>query len=207
MLDIKNISGTRGERELFTGLSFTVAPGEALQISGQNGAGKTSLLQLLTGLSTPAAGQVCWQGTPLRQQREVWHRQLLWLGHQAGIKGALTADENLHFYHPGASLEARWQALAQVSLVGCEDLPAAQLSAGQQRRVALARLWLTDARYWILDEPFTSLDATGIETLTLRMEQHVAGGGALILTTHQPLRPLSVPLRTLRLSEYEAVAS
>ena len=92
-----------------------------------------------------------------------------------GVKGALTADENLRFYHPEATIEARWQALAQVELVGFEDVPVAQLSAGQQRRVALARLWLSRATFWILDEPFTALDAAGVQTLTTRLEQHVGG--------------------------------
>lgn len=204
MLEIKNIACHRDERTLFERLSFSVLPGNMVQIAGGNGAGKTSLLHLLTGLSAPNEGQICWQGKSLPRIREDWQRQLLWLGHQPGIKGALTADENLRFYHPQASLEARWQALEQVGLLGFEDLPTSQLSAGQQRRVALARLWLSEACYWILDEPFTSLDTDGISTLTLRMEQHVAKGGALILTTHQPLRPLSVPLRTVMLREYEA---
>ena len=105
------------------------------------------------------------------------------------------------------TIEERWQALAQVELVGFEDVPVAQLSAGQQRRVALARLWLSRATFWILDEPFTALDAAGVQTLTTRLEQHVGQGGAVILTTHQPLRPLCVPLRTIMLSDDEAVAA
>ncbi|HBS6033998.1 TPA: cytochrome c biogenesis heme-transporting ATPase CcmA [Klebsiella aerogenes] len=207
MLEIKNIACLRDERTLFTHLSFSVQPGEIIQISGPNGAGKTSLLHLLTGLSTPEEGEIFWQGKPLRRTRDSWHAQLLWLGHQVGVKGALTADENLRFYHPEATIEARWQALEQVELVGFEDVPVAQLSAGQQRRVALARLWLSRATFWILDEPFTALDAAGVQTLTTRLEQHVGHGGAVILTTHQPLRPLCVPLRTIMLSDDEAVAA
>ncbi|HFZ8994881.1 TPA: cytochrome c biogenesis heme-transporting ATPase CcmA [Citrobacter freundii] len=204
MLHVNNIACLRGERKLFSRLTFSVHSGEVVQISGQNGAGKTSLLHLLTGLSAPAEGQISWQGTPLNRTRETWHRHLLWLGHQVGVKGALTADENLRFYHPDASLKSRWQALEQVNLVGFEDVAASQLSAGQQRRVSLARLWLTRASFWILDEPFTALDTTGVQTLTSRIERHVEQGGSVILTTHQPLRPLTVPLRTIILSEYEA---
>lgn len=207
MLEINNIACLRDERELFANLSFSVQPGEIIQISGQNGAGKTSLLHLLTGLSIPHEGQISWQGKPLRRMRDAWHSQLLWLGHQVGVKGALTADENLRFYHPEAAIDTRWQALEQVELVGFEDVPVAQLSAGQQRRVALARLWLSRAAFWILDEPFTALDAAGVQTLTTRLEQHVTQGGAVILTTHQPLRPLCIPLRTIMLGEPQAAES
>ena len=115
------------------------------------------------------------------------------------LNAALTADENLRFFFPGSRLQQRERALAAVGLAGYEDLPLSQLSAGQQRRVALTRLWLTDAPLWILDEPFTALDATAMETLTRRLEQHPRQGGSAILTTHQPLRPLGCPLRTLRL--------
>ncbi|HFQ9142011.1 TPA: cytochrome c biogenesis heme-transporting ATPase CcmA [Enterobacter cancerogenus] len=207
MLKIKNIACLRDERQLFSDLSFSVRPGEMIQISGQNGAGKTSLLHLLTGLSTPYEGHITWQGKPLQRIRDDWHSQLLWLGHQVGVKGALTADENLSFYHPETSVDARWQALEQVELVGFEDVPVARFSAGQQRRVALARLWLSRATFWILDEPFTSLDVAGVQTLATRLEQHVVQGGAVILTTHQPLRPLCVPLRTIMLGEHVAAES
>ena len=142
---------------------------------------------------------VSWQGQLLAKVRESFHRQLLWLGHKPGVNAALTADENLRFFFPASRLQQRESALAAVGLVGYEDLPLSQLSAGQQRRVALTRLWLTDAPLWILDEPFTALDATAMETLTRRLEQHARQGGCAILTTHQPLRPLGCPLRTLRL--------
>ncbi|MFA1052369.1 heme ABC exporter ATP-binding protein CcmA, partial [Klebsiella pneumoniae] len=112
-----------------------------------------------------------------------------WLGHKPGVNAALTADENLRFFFPASRLQQRESALAAVGLAGYEDLPLSQLSAGQQRRVALTRLWLTDAPLWILDEPFTALDATAMETLTRRLEQHARQGGCAILTTHQPLRP------------------
>lgn len=205
MLEIKDISCLRDERKLFMHLSFSAQPGEVIQIAGQNGAGKTSLLQLLTGLSTPNNGHILWEGKPLHRVRDNWHQQLLWLGHQVGVKSALTADENLRFYHPDTPIAKRWQALAQVNLVGFEDVPAAQLSAGQQRRVALARLWLSRATCWILDEPFTALDVAGVQVLTTKIEQHVTQGGMVILTTHQPLRPLCVRLRTIMLNDYEAI--
>ncbi|QCT22259.1 cytochrome c biogenesis heme-transporting ATPase CcmA [Jejubacter calystegiae] len=200
MLDAQNLTCVRDERVLFQALSFTVGAGDVVQVAGPNGAGKTSLLRILCGLASMEAGQVCWRDTPLRRDREGYHRELLWLGHQPGVKSVMTADENLRFFHADSDQQARWQALEAVGLVGYEDVPAAQLSAGQQRRVALARLWLSKAPLWILDEPFTALDVSGVEKLTQRFEFHAARGGMVVLTTHQPLRPMSCPLRCITLA-------
>ncbi|WEF30050.1 cytochrome c biogenesis heme-transporting ATPase CcmA [Klebsiella aerogenes] len=199
MLHAERLTCIFDDRLLFQHLTLTLSSGELLQVAGDNGAGKTSLLRILCGLARPESGVVRWQGQPLAKVRDCFHQQLLWLGHKPGVKAALTADENLRFFFPASSAQAREAALAAVGLVGYEDIPLSQLSAGQQRRVALTRLWLTEAPLWILDEPFTALDATAIETLTRRLEQHALRGGGVILTTHQPLRPLSCPLRTLRL--------
>lgn len=199
MLHAERLTCIVDDRPLFAALTLSLAAGELLQIAGDNGAGKTSLLRILCGLARPESGVVSWQGQLLAKVRESFHRQLLWLGHKPGVNAALTADENLRFFFPASRLQQRESALAAVGLVGYEDLPLSQLSAGQQRRVALTRLWLTDAPLWILDDPFTALDATAMETLTRRLEQHARQGGCAILTTHQPLRPLGCPLRTLRL--------
>ncbi|EOL8956705.1 cytochrome c biogenesis heme-transporting ATPase CcmA [Cronobacter dublinensis] len=204
MLEARNLACLRDERLLFRALSFRVPPGEVVHLVGANGAGKTSLLRLLVGLARPEQGDVLWRGEPLAHQRSAFHQELLWLGHLPGIKAALTADENLAFYHPAAARDARWQALAAIGLGGYEDLLVAQLSAGQQRRAALARLWLSDAPLWVLDEPLTALDAAGVEAFTRRLEHHAARGGAIILTTHQPLRALHCPLRTLSLTAERA---
>ena len=206
MLEAHHLTCVRDERILFSALSFQVQPGEIVQIAGANGAGKTSLLRILTGLAAPQAGSVSWQSEPITSLRESFHQQLLWLGHQPGVKAALTADENLRFYHSCQSQQARWTALGATGLVGYEDVPVAQLSAGQQRRVALARLWLSDAALWVLDEPFTALDVAGIEKLTRRLEFHAARGGAVVLTTHQPLRPVACPLRCIALTAPEVAA-
>ncbi|MCT4707052.1 cytochrome c biogenesis heme-transporting ATPase CcmA [Enterobacteriaceae bacterium H11S18] len=187
MLDAVNLSCTRDDRTLFSALSFTVSAGEMVQVAGANGAGKTSLLRILAGLSQAEEGEVRWQGEPLQRARDEFHQDLLWLGHQPGIKAALTAIENLNFFHGDAPVEQRWEALAQAGLVGFEDVPVNQLSAGQQRRVALARLWLSSAKLWILDEPFTAIDVAGVEKLTQQMVRHTEAGGMVILTTHQPL--------------------
>ncbi|EMV7687548.1 cytochrome c biogenesis heme-transporting ATPase CcmA, partial [Salmonella enterica] len=183
MLEARELHCERDERTLFRGLSFTVDAGEWVQVTGGNGAGKTTLLRLLTGLVRPDGGEVYWQGKPLRHVRDSFHQSLLWLGHQPGIKTRLTARENLHFFHPGDGARLP-EALAQAGLAGFEDVPVAQLSAGQQRRVALARLWLTRAALWVLDEPFTAIDVNGVARLTRRMAEHTAQGGMVILTTH-----------------------
>ncbi|PVW53970.1 heme ABC transporter ATP-binding protein CcmA, partial [Klebsiella pneumoniae] len=177
MLHAERLTCIVDDRPLFAALTLSLAAGELLQVAGDNGAGKTSLLRILCGLARPESGVVSWQGLPLAKVRESFHRQLLWLGHKPGVNAALTADENLRFFFPASRLQQRESALAAVGLAGYEDLPLSQLSAGQQRRVALTRLWLTDAPLWILDEPFTALDATAMETLTRRLEQHARQGG------------------------------
>ena len=182
-------------------MSFTLNAGEWVQITGSNGAGKTTLLRLLTGLSRPDAGEVLWQGQPLHQVRDSYHQNLLWIGHQPGIKTRLTALENLHFYHRDGDAAQCLEALAQAGLAGFEDIPVNQLSAGQQRRVALARLWLTRATLWILDEPFTAIDVNGVDRLTQRMAQHTEQGGIVILTTHQQLNVAESKIRRISLTQ------
>lgn len=201
MLEARELLCERDERTLFSGLSFTLNAGEWIQITGSNGAGKTTLLRLLTGLSRPDAGEVLWQGQPLHQVRDSYHQNLLWIGHQPGIKTRLTALENLHFYHRDGDTAQCLEALAQAGLAGFEDIPVNQLSAGQQRRVALARLWLTRATLWILDEPFTAIDVNGVDRLTQRMAQHTEQGGIVILTTHQQLNVAESKIRRISLTQ------
>ncbi|HBB8859549.1 TPA: cytochrome c biogenesis heme-transporting ATPase CcmA [Escherichia coli] len=204
MLEARELLCERDERTLFSGLSFTLNAGEWVQITGSNGAGKTTLLRLLTGLSRPDAGEVLWQGQPLHQVRDSYHQNLLWIGHQPGIKTRLTALENLHFYHRDGDTAQCLEALAQAGLAGFEDIPVNQLSAGQQRRVALARLWLTRATLWILDEPFTAIDVNGVDRLTQRMAQHTEQGGIVILTTHQLLNVAESKIRRISLTQTRA---
>lgn len=204
MLEARELLCERDERTLFSGLSFTLNAGEWVQITGSNGAGKTTLLRLLTGLSRPDAGEVLWQGQPLHQVRDSYHQNLLWIGHQPGIKTRLTALENLHFYHRDGDTAQCLEALAQAGLAGFEDIPVNQLSAGQQRRVALARLWLTRATLWILDEPFTAIDVNGVDRLTQRMAHHTEQGGIVILTTHQPLNVAESKIRRISLTQTRA---
>lgn len=211
MFEALNLSCVRDERTLFSGLSFTVLPGEMVQIEGRNGAGKTSLLRILAGLSSPDAGEVRWQGVSTRRQRDVFHQELLYLGHQPGIKSVLTAFENLAFYlsvsssstRGDAAADAIYQALENVGLLGYEDVTVAQMSAGQQRRVALARLWLSNAPLWILDEPLTAIDKQGVATLIALFEQHAEQGGMVLLTTHQDLQGVNRDVRKIRLTGSE----
>jgi len=205
MLEVINLSCVRDERTLFHGLSFGVAAGDIVQIEGPNGAGKTSLLRLLAGLSRPEEGEVCWQKQPIRQQREQWHQSLLFLGHHPGVKAVLSPLENLGFYHPDRTQSQIFDALEWVDLLGFEEVPVAQLSAGQQRRVALARLWLSDAALWILDEPLTAIDKEGVGKLMAQFTQHADKGGTVILTTHQDLPESHARVRKIRLTGTELI--
>ncbi len=176
-----------------------------VQISGPNGSGKTSLLRLLAGLMQPTAGVVRLNGKPLHEQRSELARNLVWIGHAAGIKDVLTAEENLSWlsalHHP-ASRDAIWQALAAVGLKGFEDVPCHTLSAGQQRRVALARLYLPGPPLWILDEPFTALDKQGVAQLEAHLAQHCEQGGLVVLTTHHTLARMPAGYRELDLGRW-----
>lgn len=205
LLQANNLSCVRENRTLFEHLSFAVAAGDLVQIEGPNGVGKTSLLRLLTGLSQPFAGEICWNGENIRSCRDEYHANLLYLGHQPGVKANLTPLENLGFYQKlhgtGSAGVDLWQVLARVGLAGFEDYPAGQLSAGQQRRVALARLWLSDKpALWILDEPFTAIDKQGVKVLERLFLAHADRGGMVILTTHQDLTLMEGRLKTLSLT-------
>ncbi len=178
----------RERRRLFRHLDVELDVGQALYLEGANGSGKTSLLRILSGLSEPRAGTVLWRGENIRDCRLSYYTQLLYLGHNPALKNDLTALENLQFYaqlsrHHG---EAE-QALTHLGLRGHENQPIRTLSAGQRRRVALARLWLSTAQLWLLDEPFTALDRTGVQHLQQRMAEHLAAEGAIVITSHQAI--------------------
>ncbi|ELO1777633.1 cytochrome c biogenesis heme-transporting ATPase CcmA [Vibrio fluvialis] len=205
MLEVKNLTAIRDERVLFEGLSFTIQSGELVQIEGRNGTGKTTLLRIVTGLGDRDDGEIHWNNVNIEADRDSYHQELLFLGHQTGVKRELTALENLRFYqavHAAGTQEADlYQALTQVGLAGREDVPVAQLSAGQQRRVALARLWLSRQKLWILDEPLTAIDKQGVKVLEALFLQHAEQGGIVVLTTHQDMFADNPKLRKIKLGD------
>lgn len=206
-LEAVALSCERDWRLLFERLDLRIAKGEMLQIAGPNGSGKTSLLRLLSGLMQPNGGTVLLNGRDLESQRGELARNLLWIGHAAGIKGLLTAEENLTWLcalHQPATRDAIWQALDAVGLRGFEDVPCHTLSAGQQRRVGLARLYLSPPPLWILDEPFTALDKHGVAQLERHLAGHCEQGGLVVLTTHHSLTEKPEGFREIDLGQRSA---
>jgi heme exporter protein A len=191
MLTATNLACIRGERTLFTGVGFRLSAGDWLYVTGENGAGKTSLLRILCGLSPPASGEIRWQNSPISRLDDEYRNNLLYLGHQTPVKEELTARENLQISAAlsGISLGAAQtaDALEQMGLRGREQLPVRFLSQGQKRRVALARLLVSRALLWILDEPFVALDTPAQLMLTGIIAGHLSRGGIAVLTSHQDL--------------------
>lgn len=192
MLILSDLTCRRGRRQLFAGLSFAVTPGEAVEVAGANGSGKTSLLRIVAGLRSPETGTVQWQGAA---------PSLAYLAHEPGLKPDLTLRENLIFATRIAGQDASRvdAALQRVGLQSRTGLPVARLSAGQRQRAALARIWLSQARLWLLDEPCAHLDVAGRVQVESLLADHVRAGGMLLFTTHQALSLGDVPVRQIRL--------
>jgi heme exporter protein A len=195
-LSARGLFCERDERVLFSNLNFDLFSGDIVRIAGPNGAGKSSLMRILLGLSAGFDGALFWHGQDMKKMLYDFRSQLLYLGHQVGVKGGLTPEENLKWFNPCASQAQIFAALKKVGLTGFEDLLTHGLSAGQQRRVALARLFLCDKPLWILDEPFTAIDKEGVAELEQVVIDHAKNGGLVILTTHHEL---NVPVKTLML--------
>lgn len=192
----------RGDRCLCRDLSFELRAGEALHVQGSNGAGKTSLIRVLAGLGRCDAGEVLWQGEPLRRSGATYRAAIGYLGHSNGVKLGLSPRENLAA--AGALLHAPVStdldsALVQVNLHAHADMPCGSLSMGQRRRVALARLLLAQVPLWFLDEPLASLDIAGAGLLNAMLNRHLSTGGLAVFATHQPLQLTPLSVQTLAL--------
>ena len=204
MLEVSNLGCVRGDHRLFTGLSFSLSDGELMQVQGANGSGKTSLLRTLCGFIMPESGEICWRGSDIRELEEDYCAELVYLGHLNAIKDELNALENLRINAglAGSAIDDQRAkaALRRMGLRGKELLPVKVLSQGQRRRVALARLLVTDAPLWILDEPLTALDTGAVGLMQELIGEHLSNSGMVIFTTHQPLQVDGVETRILSLS-------
>lgn len=204
MLEASNLECVRGERRLFTEISFSLQPGQMLQVFGPNGSGKTSLLRLVCGLMPPTDGEIRWRGENIRSLKEEYFSALTYLGHLNGIKDELSALENLRISSALAGVvvtEAEaGAALQRMGLGGRESLPAKVLSQGQRRRAALARLLVCRTTLWILDEPLTALDRAAVALVQSVLKEHLAKGGMVVLTTHQELDVDAASTRKIHLA-------
>jgi heme exporter protein A len=191
VLEVSNLHLWRGDRHLLRGVNFTLFGGQVLQLLWPNGTGKTSLLRCIAGFLHAEEGGFRWQGRPVGDDRDEFHWSLAYLGHETALKGDLTAFENLRFACALRNPVAAPQLRDTLNHVGLGQIdpgqPVRSLSAGQQRRVALARLSLWDARLWLLDEPASNLDAAGQKLIADLLQSHLQSGGMVILATHQAI--------------------
>ncbi len=188
------LSCRRGDAALFSNVDFELHAGELLFVRGRNGCGKTTLLRAICGLTEPARGRLCWDGRDIRKLDEEFRSSLLFLGHRDAVKEELTPMENLAVQDglrgEDGGDDARLDALERMGLAGREDIPVRHLSQGQRRRVALARLLLSPAKLWVLDEPLTALDVRAVEMLLGLFREHLDAGGLVVATSHQPMEGL-----------------
>ena len=200
-LGVEKVHVWRGDRHVLKGVSLALGPRQLLHVSGPNGTGKTTLLRVVCGLLRPEQGMVSWQGRSISSVRDEYQATLAYASHEPALKGDLTAMENLRF---AVGLKRRVAAgelrasLERTGVAACADLPARVLSAGQRRRVAMARVLAMQATLWILDEPFTNLDLSGTDLISNLLHAHVAGGGAALVVAHQDLQ-IDVDRRRLEL--------
>jgi heme exporter protein A len=201
-LGVEKVHVWRGNRHVLRGVSLTLGAGQLLHVSGPNGTGKTTLLRVICGLLRPEQGTVSWLGKAISSVRAEYQAALAYASHEPALKGDLTALENLRFavgLKRRVTLQELRASLDRTGVAGCADLPARVLSAGQRRRVAMARVVAMGAPLWLLDEPFTNLDAAGTALMSSLLQSHVAGGGSALVVAHQELA-LGCDMRRLELT-------
>jgi heme exporter protein A len=194
----------RGFHSLFSDLDFSVGKGTALQIEGANGSGKTSLLRILCGLSLAETGEIFWNGVSIKKCAAEFRGCLGYLGHKPGLKPDLTPTENLQALgrlNQVNNPQYLQQILQNFAIGRRQNRPCRQLSAGQNQRIGIARVVLSDSPLWILDEPVTSLDTAGIDLVTVAMQQHLQNGGLIIFTSHQTIDIATECLQVLSLDQ------
>jgi heme exporter protein A len=204
ILKIENLAFERNDVLLFDPVCLELNSGEALHIKGANGAGKTTLFQLLIKMLEPSTGNLCFRGQNVSECHFEYLSDILFIGHQSGVKAALTAEENLRWMSPdNTSPDKITAALQSVGLEHYASVPCYRLSAGQHRRVALARLMTTKATLWYLDEPFAALDKQGVAFIESCMQKHLDKGGSIVFSSHQDL--VNIAARSYRLSPFREV--
>ncbi len=179
----RDLTCIRGERRVFAGLDFALPPGGALVLTGPNGSGKSSLLRLMAGLLRPARGKIAWDGRDVRRDPEAHRARLHYVGHLSAVKPVLTVAENLAFWADSGPATTA-EALERLDLGWLAEVPGRRLSAGQKRRLALARLLVRPADLWLLDEPTVGLDADSLARFAGVLAEHRAAGGRLVVATH-----------------------
>ena len=201
-LEAHAINAWRGDRHVLDDLSFSVAAGECCKVTGPNGVGKTTLLRVLCGLLVPESGEALWRGRAVSGLDAEYAAELAYLGHANALKTDLTARENLKYLVGVRRALAATEidgALDRVGIVDCADLPVRVMSAGQRRRLSLARLWLWPAVLWILDEPATNLDAAGLTLVESMIRDHLERGGLAVVAAHQRLLDDDARVRRMEL--------
>ena len=201
LLETRDLSCVRNDRLLFEHLDLSLDPGQMLVVEGPNGCGKTSLLRILTGLRLADSGEVLWRGDPIDRLAGDYYEQVAYVGHHDGVKQELTCLENLRLARAMGipSTPSLDDVLDQVNLYAAGETEAGSLSAGQKRRLALARLLATDSLVWILDEPFTSLDKDSMSMFASLFEQHLQRQGLIVMTSHHEISLPAQSVQHLRL--------
>ena len=204
---INNLECIRQNNILFQDLNITIKDGELLQISGRNGCGKSSLLQICTGLMEPTSGNILWDNKSIKNYRYEFQSNILYLGHANAIKSALTVEENMKIIHALAGLKSKIdysKILEEIGMPNMNEIFTHNLSAGQKRRVGLTRLFMSQSKIWYLDEPFNALDKQGKKIIEKIIVEHCKNGGIVFFTAHQKIEIDNYPIKNINLGNNNA---